>query len=83
MSVDTFAVLAERNANALAVSDAEVAEAIRFAWEKHELLVEPGAAVALAAVVSGKLLPVEDTVVVVSGGNIDPALHARIIAGEI
>jgi threonine dehydratase len=79
----TFGVLAERNAKALAVSDAEVAEAIRFAWEKHELVVEPGAAVALAAVVSGKLLPVEDTVVVVSGGNIDPALHARIIAGEI
>jgi threonine dehydratase len=33
--------------------------------------------------VTGKLSPLEDTVVVVSGGNIDPVLHARIIAGEI
>jgi threonine dehydratase len=64
----------------VAVSDAEVAEAIRFAWNKHGLVVEPGAAVALAALVSGKLEPIEDTVGVVSGGNIDPALHARIIA---
>jgi threonine dehydratase len=79
----TFGVLAERNAAALSVSDADVAQAIRFAWEKHELVVEPGAAVALAAMATGKLAPLEDTVVVVSGGNIDPALHARIIAGEI
>jgi len=79
----TFGVLAERNAAALSVSDADVAQAIRFAWEKHELVVEPGAAVALAAMVTGKLSPLEDTVVVVSGGNIDPVLHARIIAGEI
>jgi len=76
----TFAILHERSARALSVSDSEVADAIRFAWEKHGLVVEPGAAVALAAMVSGKLTPLEDTVVVVSGGNIDPALHARIIA---
>ena len=76
----TFGILHDRHARALSVSDAEVEDAIRFAWEKHGLVVEPGAAVALAAVVSGKLAPLEDTVVVVSGGNIDPALHARIIA---
>lgn len=76
----TFGILSDRNAKGISVSDAEVEDAIRFAWEKHGLVVEPGAAVALAAVVSGKLPPMEDTVVVVSGGNIDPALHARIIA---
>jgi threonine dehydratase len=75
----TFGILRERNAKALSVTDNEVAEAIRFAWDKHGLVVEPGAAVALAALVSGKLAPLEDTVVVVSGGNIDPALHARIV----
>jgi threonine dehydratase len=79
----TFGVLSQRNAKAVSVSDAQVAEAIRFAWNKHELVVEPGAAVGLAAVVSGKLAPLEDMVVVVSGENIDPSLHARIIAGEI
>lgn len=75
----TFGILSDRNAKALSVSDAEVAGAIRFAWDKHQLVVEPGAAVALAAVLAGKV-PAEDAVVVVSGRNIDPALHARIVS---
>ena len=75
----TFAILKERNATALSVSDEEVAEAIRFAWSEHGLAVEPGGAVALAALLAGKVEPVEGTVVVLSGGNIDPGLHARII----
>jgi threonine dehydratase len=57
-----------------------VADAIRFAWKQHGLVVEPGAAVGLAALLAGKIPPMRDTVVVVSGGNVDPALHARIIA---
>jgi threonine dehydratase len=76
----TFRILRDRKARALAVSDREVEDAIRFAWKRHGLVVEPGAAVALAALVSGELDPVRDTVVVVSGGNVDPALHARIVA---
>jgi threonine dehydratase len=76
----TFGILRDRRAGAASVSDAEVADAIRFAWEQHNLVVEPGAAVGLAALLAGKIPPMEDTVVVVSGGNVDPALHARIIA---
>jgi threonine dehydratase len=76
----TFGILRERNAQAISVSDSETADAIRFAWEKHGLVVEPGGAVALAALLSGKLAPMNDTVVVLSGGNVDPSLHARIIA---
>ena len=75
----TFGILEERKARGLSVSDAEVADAIRYAWRKHNLTVEPGGAVALAALLAGKIEPAEDTVVVVSGGNIDPVLHARII----
>jgi len=75
----TFGILQRRKAQALSVSDSEVEDAIRFAWDQHGLVVEPGAAVALAALVSGKLVPLEDTVALVSGGNIDPALHARIV----
>ena len=75
----TLRILRERNARALAVSDLEVEDAIRFAWAKHQIVVEPGAAVGLAALLAGKIDPVEDTVVLLSGGNIDPALHARII----
>jgi len=74
----TFGILSRRDARALAVSDAEAGEAVRFAFERHGLVVEPGGAVGLAALLSGKLMPAEDTVVVLSGGNIDPALHARI-----
>jgi threonine dehydratase len=75
----TFGILKERGARALSVSDAEVEDAVRFAWEKHQLVVEPGGAVALAALLAGKVEPKDGTVVVLSGGNVDPALHARIV----
>jgi threonine dehydratase len=76
----TYGILADRKAVAASVSDAQVEDAIRFAWSRHQIVVEPGAAVGLAALLAGKLAPREDTVVVLSGGNIDPALHARITA---
>jgi len=76
----TLAILKDRKARALSVSDEEVAQAIRYAWNKHQLVVEPGASVGLAALLAGKLEPLDDTVVVLSGGNIEPALHARIVA---
>ena len=79
----TFRILSEREATALSVSDAEVAEAVRFAWQRHQLTVEPGGAVALAALLAGKVAPLEDTVVVLSGGNVDPELHAGIVSGEL
>ena len=75
----TFGTLKVRSAQAVSVSDEEVAEAIRFAWQRHQLVVEPGGAAALAAVLSGKAEAPEGTVIVLSGGNVDPALHARII----
>jgi threonine dehydratase len=78
----TFQILRERDATALFVSDAEAAEAVRFAWERHDLVVEPGGAVALAALLAAKVASLEDTVVVLSGGNVDPALHAWIVGGE-
>ena len=79
----TFAILRNREATALSVSDSEAAEAVRFAWDRHGLVVEPGGAVALAALLAAKIAPIEETVVVLSGGNVDPALHARIVSGEL
>ena len=79
----TFAILRDRGASALQVSDAEAADAVRFAWERHGLVVEPGGAVALAALLAEKLKPQENTVIVLSGGNIDPALHARIVSHDV
>lgn len=75
----TFNILKERGAKATSVSDDDAAQAVRFAWEEHGLIVEPGGAVALAALLSGRVAADACSVVVLSGGNVDPALHARII----
>jgi len=75
----TFDILRRREARAVAVSDAEVEGAIRFAWKEHGLVVEPGGAAALAALLAGKAVAQPGTVAILSGSNIDPALHARIV----
>ena len=75
----TFGILRQRDAKALSVTDEEAFEAVRFAWMDHGLTVEPGGAVALAAAMSGKADVDDRTVIMLSGGNIDPALHARIV----
>jgi len=78
----TFGILKRRGARALAVSEQQVVEAVRFAWAEHQLVVEPGGAVALAALLAGRIDVVEGTVALLSGGNVDPALHARIVDGD-
>lgn len=78
----TFGILQARGVAAMAVSEADVTAAVRYAWSEHRLVVEPGGAVALAALLSGKAEPVDGTVAVLSGGNIDPALHARIVGAD-
>ena len=75
----TFAILQDRQAQIIAVSDEQVADAVRWAWNEHQLLVEPGGAAALAIFLAGKAMVEDDMVVVLSGGNVDPALHARLV----
>lgn len=75
----TFDILRQRDATMVAVTDDEVAEAMRWAFEAHKLVVEPGGAAALAAFLAGKAAVEEGMVVVLSGGNVDPALHARLV----
>ena len=64
-----------------AVSDEEVAAAVAFAFRELKLVVEPGGAVALAALLSGKI-EVKGKIVaaVLSGGNVDPELFYRLVA---
>ena len=78
----TFAVNRTHLAGGIAVSDAEVLAAIAFAFLHLKLVVEPGGAVCLAALLAKKL-DARGRVVgaVLSGGNVDPAVFARALAG--
>ena len=77
----TFEVLARRGAEGVAVSEAEVAAAQRFAADRVRLVVEPGGAVALAALLAGKVKAEDGMLVLLSGGNVDRAAYARVLAG--
>jgi len=80
----TFDINRRLLSGVLTVTYAEVRSAIRFAFRNLKLVVEPGGAVALAAVLSGKLdTKGKTTAVVLSGGNIDVELFAEIQAEPI
>lgn len=65
------------------VSDAEVAEAVAYAFRTLKLVVEPGGAVSLAALLAGRIeARGRTTAIVLSGGNVDPALFSAIIEGR-
>jgi threonine dehydratase len=76
----TFPINRALLAGGLVVSDDQVRDAMRFAFGALKLVVEPGGAVALAAVLSGLAPPGEGaTVVILSGSNVDPATYGQII----
>jgi threonine dehydratase len=77
----TFAVNQPRLAGGVVVTRAEVFRAMRFAFEHLKVVAEPGGAVALAAVLAGKVETKGKTAgVVISGGNVDPAVFAEALA---
>jgi len=78
----TFAVNSRLLAGGLSVSEDDVRRAMAAAFELFKLVVEPGGAVALAAILSGQYQIAGKTVAVVcSGGNVDPGLFREILAG--
>ncbi|MCA3573815.1 MAG: threonine/serine dehydratase [Aestuariivirga sp.] len=80
----TFAINKRLLGPGLKVSDAEAAEAVRFGFEVLKLVLEPGGAVALAALLAGRIDAHGRTVgVIASGGNCDPDTFARILRREI
>ncbi len=76
-----FAVLQARGVRGVVVTREEVRHAMRVAFERLHLVVEPGGAAALAAVLAGKVPLGDAMLVTLSGGNVDPELYAEIIAG--
>ena len=75
----TFAVNSKLMQKGLTVSDEEVREAMRFAFRNLKLVVEPGGAVALAAILAAKVATAgKTTAIVLSGGNVDLELFAEV-----
>ena len=76
----TFSINRSRLKGGVAASDEEVMAAMRFAFEVFKIVVEPGGAVALAAILAGRIETRDRTIaVVVSGGNADPTAFAEIL----
>lgn len=76
----TYKIIKQNVSAILTVSDAEVLAAIKYAWEKLKLVVEPGGAVGLAAVLSDTLDVKGKTVcILISGGNVDEATFERAL----
>lgn len=78
----TFPINKALLAGGLTVSDTQVRAAMRYAFEVLKLVIEPGGAVALAALLAGKAPETQGaTVVVVSGANVDPAFFGDLLHG--
>jgi len=78
----TFAINSRLCAGGLAVTDAEVQRAMAFAFRHLKLVVEPGGAAALAALLAGKLdVRGKSVAIVLSGGNVDRETFAAALAG--
>ena len=77
----TFAINRTLVTEGAAVSDEEVGAAVAFAFRELKLVVEPGGAAALAALLSGKIdIKGKIAVAVLSGGNVDPGLFYKLVA---
>jgi|SRR5579875_1052313 len=76
----TFPITRQLIGQGLVASDAEVASAVRYAFEELKLVVEPGGAIGLAVLLAGRLDVSGKVVVgVLSGGNVDAELFARLV----
>ena len=77
----TFAINSQLLSRGVVASDAEVGAAVAFAFNELKLVVEPGGAVGLAALLAGRIDTRDKTIVVVlSGGNVDADMFAKLVA---
>ncbi|MBR0754516.1 threonine/serine dehydratase [Bradyrhizobium jicamae] len=77
----TFAINSKLLANGVQASDDEVGAAVAFAYRELKLVVEPGGAIGLAALLAGRIdAKGKNVVIVLSGGNVDADLFAKLVA---
>jgi threonine dehydratase len=81
----TFPINQELIGQGISASDEEVGRAVRYAFEELKLVVEPGGAIGLAALLAGKLDSICDirgkvVVAILSGGNVDVDMFGKLIA---
>jgi len=65
------------------VSESEIAEAVRFLFQRAQLVVEPSGALGVASLLSGRCRPASRAGVVLSGGNVDADVMARILTRQV
>jgi len=78
----TFAMVRDLVDDLVLVNEAEIAAAIRHAYWEERQVVEGAGAVGIAALRAGRIARSGETAILLSGGNIDMALHHRIASGE-
>ena len=75
----TFEILRQVVQEAVTVTEDDIAEAVRYLHRHTELRPEPSGAVAVAALLAGRIAVEGPAVAVVSGGNVDPDLYQRLV----
>jgi threonine dehydratase len=76
----TFEYIRQVVREAVRVTDDEIVTAVRYLWREQGLRVEPSGAVGVAALLSGKFKPKTPTAILLTGGNVDPALFQKLVA---
>src|ERR1700742_56908 len=77
----TFAINGKLLSGGVSASDEEVGQAMAFAFRELKLVVEPGGAIGLAALLAGRIdVSGKNVVIVLSGGNVDADLYAKLIS---
>ncbi len=75
----TFAQMRDTVREAVQVSETQLVDAVRMLWHRMGWRVEPSGAIAVAALLAGRVNPTGPTVAVVTGGNMDPELFDRLV----
>lgn len=75
-----FEIIREAVDEVITVTDDDMAKALLVLLERAKLVVEPAGAVGVAAILSGQVTATATTVVILSGGNIDPMMMNRVIS---